>query len=54
MKRGKTTNVAVGSCHVIRLQAADLHLDEVTKIATVLFHVYHGADQLILPRKNYV
>ena len=52
MKRGKMTNVAVGSYHVIRLQAADSHLDEVTKIATEQFHVYHGADQLILPRKN--
>ena len=51
LTRGKLTNIAVGSYHVIRLQESVSLIDEVTQIATKEFHNYHGADQLIWFRK---
>ena len=51
LKRGKLTNIAVGSYHVIPLQESDSLIDEVTQIATKEFHNNHGADQLIWFRK---
>ena len=52
LRRGKVTTSLVGSFHVILLQEAVSHLDEATKIDPEQFHVYHGADQLILSYKN--
>ena len=34
------------------LQEAESHCDEVTQIATEQFHIFHGADQLILLHRN--
>ena len=45
LKRSKITNSAAGSDHMLLLQEAESHLRE-------QFHVYHGADQLILSHQH--
>ena len=42
----------VGSYHVILLKGAESHSHEITEIAAEQFHIYQGADQLILVHKS--
>ena len=48
-KRGKVANSVVGSYHVILLQEAESHFQDITKKrAEQQFHINQGADQVIL------
>ena len=49
LKRGKVTNCVVD---VVLLQEAESHFHEIAENAAEQFHMYHGADQLILFHNN--
>ena len=51
-ERGNVTNSAVCFHYVFLLQEAESYFGEIAKTAAEQFHIYHGADQLILFHKN--
>ena len=54
LKKGKVTNIVVGSYHVILLQKAGSHFQKVGTSAEQLFDVHQGADQLMLFHKGHL
>ena len=52
LKRGEVTNSVVGSNHVIRLQEAESHLDEIVETVAEQFNIFQSVDQLILFHKK--
>ena len=52
LQRGNVTNSVVGSCHATLLQEAESHFHEIAATAVEQFHIYQGADQLIMFRQN--
>ena len=53
-KRGDVTGSIRGSFHVIVIQEAETHYHEIAEAAEHQFHIYQGADQLILCHKNTI
>ena len=54
MKRVKVTECVLCSVHVMLVQEAESHVEEMMRIATERFHVQSGADQLILFHRNTI
>ena len=51
-KRGEVTSSTVGSFHVIMVQEAQTHCNEIRTSAEKEFHIYQGAGQLTLHNKS--
>ena len=54
LTRGQVTSSVVGSDHVILLQEAESHFQDIAEIAAEQFHIHRGADRLIFVLHEYL